>query len=311
LLHNAGYKPDPDPLYSDPAFGCKNTADYYPQEDFSCIEQVYAGFLQESLVTPPGQAYVYSDLSFITLQFIVGSVVYRNKLVPSTSLLTECANLSPTDKNLGFTYNCYFEAFVRTEVFQESAKWMPNTGYLPPATSTDACQPSINDTTWRHMLVQGHVHDPNCYAMGGVCGHAGMFSTAPDLAKMLTRLLNLAVGTQSSIIPETGREWLNSTTVQYFSTEYNHTQSSRALGWTTNDASVNDYGFSGSCGNMSAQTFMHLGYTGTCVCIDPVNKIWSVVLTNRVMNGGSSDGVKTVYRAFHNAILERIATPTA
>eukprot|EP01034_Spumella_vulgaris_P043093 gene43093-53482_t len=66
-----------------------------------------------------------------------------------------------------------------------------------------------------------------------------------------------------------------------FQAWYNQTLSFRALGWTTNDATVNDCGFSGSCGNMSPQTFMHIGYTGTCVCVDPVNKVWSVVLTNR------------------------------
>jgi CubicO group peptidase (beta-lactamase class C family) len=49
---------------------------------------------------------------------------------------------------------------------------------------------------------------------------------------------------------------------------------------------------------------MHIGYTGTSLCVDPVNGIWSAVFTNRVYDSGSSDGVKAVYRAFNNAILE-------
>lgn len=72
----------------------------------------------------------YICIHFNMFFLFIHSVVYRNKLVPTTSLRTECANLSPTDKNIGFTYNCYFEAFVRTEVFQESAQWMPSTGEL-------------------------------------------------------------------------------------------------------------------------------------------------------------------------------------
>lgn len=44
---------------------------------------------------------------------------------------------------------------------------------------------------------------------------------------------------------------------------------------------VSDYGFNNSCGTMSPETFMHIGYTGTCICVDPVNRIYSVVLTTR------------------------------
>jgi CubicO group peptidase (beta-lactamase class C family) len=69
---------------------------------------------------------------------------------------------------------------------------------------------------------------------------------------------------------------------------------------------VNDYGFRGSCGNMSNKTFMHIGFTGTCVCIDPVNELWSVILTNRVYDMGSSDAVKAMYQQFHNEMLSEL-----
>jgi CubicO group peptidase (beta-lactamase class C family) len=48
---------------------------------------------------------------------------------------------------------------------------------------------------------------------------------------------------------------------------------------------------------------MHIGYTGTCICIDPVNDLWSIVLTNREYEFASSDAVKAIYREFNNAIL--------
>jgi len=62
----------------------------------------------------------------------------------------------------------------------------------------------------------------------------------------------------------------------------NHSQSSRALGWNTNDPNAFDQGWDLSCGTMSARTFMHTGYTGTMVCMDPELGYYVVLLTNRV-----------------------------
>ena len=280
LLHNAGYQPDPVPSYYSAEFGCPNIKDYQPALDISCVGQVYSSLMAEKLVTAPGLAYVYSDLSFITLQFVVGSVVVRNRLLSFDDLNSECKDLIASnqnnshsgetvdwsnDSNKGAVFSCYFEAFVRKEVFQESTQWLPHTGYLPPNNTAPACLPTTNDTSYRHTLNQGWVSDSNCYAMGGVCGHAGVFSTAPELAKLLTRLLQVVLleeeeddvldnnrnSTSSNnsknntrrVSVKAGRNhedatWLNHTTVRFFTTEYNASQSSRALGWTTNDPLV-------------------------------------------------------------------------
>ena len=75
--------------------------------------------------------------------------------------------------------------------------------------------------------IQGQVSDGNAYAMGGIAGHAGVFSTAGDLFTLAYRIM------YPNAFPD--NVFMNATTAKYFTTEYNHTQSCRALGWSTND----------------------------------------------------------------------------
>ena len=81
--------------------------------------------------------------------------------------------------------------------------------------------------------------------MGGIAGHAGLFATLRDIAALGSALM----GASSS-------SFLNDTTVQLFTTEFNQTQSSRALGWNTNDPLAFDSGWNCSCGTLSPKTFM-------------------------------------------------------
>lgn len=90
------------------------------------------------------------------------------------------------------------------------------------------------------------VSDQNAYALGGIAGHAGLFAPLGDVLALGQRLM-LAT-------PQDG--FINSTTVKLFTTMYNQTQSSRALGWDTNDYKMNDYR---GCGNLSSTTFTHTG----------------------------------------------------
>lgn len=90
LTHSAGYPGDPTPGYWEPAFGCPNSAQQHPAQDLSCSELIYRGLLNQTLVNVPGRVYVYSDLSFITMQYLVGTIVYRNRLVSRSDLLPEC-----------------------------------------------------------------------------------------------------------------------------------------------------------------------------------------------------------------------------
>ena len=143
LLHNAGFLPDPDPLYWSTTFGCSNTymvsndtffeiilniivpsllliylqcarLQEYPAEDFSCLEEIWNSFLGEELVTEPGAAFKYSDLSFITLASVVGSIVRSESLVASAQMLDICSSPSSEMQQI----LCHYEAFVRTNIFQ-------------------------------------------------------------------------------------------------------------------------------------------------------------------------------------------------
>jgi CubicO group peptidase (beta-lactamase class C family) len=272
LLHNAGFSPDPVPWYWDPTFGCPNTGDASPAEDFSCLNTlIYNSFLEETLVTAPGEAYVYSDLSFITLQMVVGTIALKSRLVTPGDM-AQCLRLPTADSHHGINESsaplpqqlvCAYEAFVRTQVFHrpaesltgDSTHWMPHTTFLPADQVWHTAAPTLNDTgegSYTHKRLQGQVADGDCYAMGGIAGHAGVFSTAPDVATLAQYLLHQAVAARSaspqsapaSLHSVAGSEkanvlpFLNATTVKLFSTVYNVTQSSRALGWSTNTPKV-------------------------------------------------------------------------
>jgi CubicO group peptidase (beta-lactamase class C family) len=115
--------------------------------------------------------------------------------------------------------------------------------------------------------IQGRVHDENAYAMGGVSGHAGLFSSARDLAVFCQMLLNHGV--------YAGRRFIKAETIDTFMHRYND-YSTRALGWDTPapNSSAGDY--------FSPSSYGHTGYTGTSIWIDPERDVFVVLLTNRV-----------------------------
>eukprot|EP00013_Stygamoeba_regulata_P025878 CAMPEP_0177646792 /NCGR_PEP_ID=MMETSP0447-20121125/9955_1 /TAXON_ID=0 /ORGANISM="Stygamoeba regulata, Strain BSH-02190019" /LENGTH=451 /DNA_ID=CAMNT_0019149333 /DNA_START=55 /DNA_END=1410 /DNA_ORIENTATION=+ len=284
LLHNAGFPPDPNPNYWDASFQCPETAQPQPAENFSCQTKIYNSWLAQTLEYPVGSTYVYSDLSFISLQYVVGHVVKSHALVPPSELVPGCANGGPEDTQ------CYFEAFCRLHVF--APLQMSNTSFLPPQSVWDQCAPCENDTVYLHRVIQGQVSDGNAYALGGIAGHAGLFSTAFDVLTLARRVM-FATPADS---------FLNQTTAHLFTTEYNHTQSSRALGWNTNDPNVTDEGWGLSCGSLSSTTWLHIGYTGTQVCGDPERQLITVLLANRVYPTSNDDRMPSVRRAFNTAV---------
>ncbi len=100
--------------------------------------------------------------------------------------------------------------------------------------------------------------------------------------------------------------FLNATTVKLFTTAYNLTQSSRALGWDTNDYTMNTYR---GCGNLSALTYTHTGYTGTEVCNDPTRQVITILFTNRVYPNktGNFGTIQTARQSFNNAVLSVVS----
>ncbi len=107
LLHNAGFPPDPDPEYWSPKFGCPATSEYHPPEVFGCRSRIFPALLNQTLDHPPGTVFVYSDLSMITMMFVLGTLSRDLGYTHNADLRADCA--------LGAAVGieqCHYEAYV-------------------------------------------------------------------------------------------------------------------------------------------------------------------------------------------------------
>jgi CubicO group peptidase (beta-lactamase class C family) len=196
----------------------------------------------EKLQNPPGAAYVYSDLNLITMQFILEKV---------------------TGKTL--------DVLVRDGI--TGPLGMKDTGYNPPASKKQR----IAATEYEHTpnaalnrgLVWGQVHDENSYALGGVAGHAGVFSTAHDIATLAQMILDGGRYGHARVLQDRS--------VRQIFTNFNQKfpSNSHGIGFE-----LNQRFYMG--GLSSPVTAGHTGYTGTDIVIDPLSRSFSILLTNRV-----------------------------
>jgi CubicO group peptidase (beta-lactamase class C family) len=152
---------------------------------------------------------------------------------------------------------------------------MTDTRYLPPASWLPRIAPTELDTTYRHRVVRGEVHDENAYSMGGISGHAGLFSTGPDLAHFAQLLLS-CFAQDAQVRRRADAPIVDCATVRMFTQVQQPGFSSRALGWDT----PSENSSAGSL--LSARAFGHTGFTGTSIWIDPEKDLFIILLTNRV-----------------------------
>jgi beta-N-acetylhexosaminidase len=197
--------------------------------------------------------YVYSDLDFYFLQKVAEAVsgkplaqyVYENFYQP-----------------LGLKYTMY-------------NPWRKGL--------TKQCAPTENDQYFRFQLIQGYVHDPGTAMLGGIAGHAGIFSNSKDMAVILQMLIN--GGTYK------GRRYLKTSTLQTF-TGFNSDISRRAFGFDKPNKAKGDGGpASDLC---SKTTFGHQGFTGTCAWADPETGITFIFLSNRVNPTADNNLINTL-----------------
>ena len=151
---------------------------------------------------------------------------------------------------------------------------MHSTGFLPlQKTGLQNIAATEVDNYFRHELIQGSVHDEGASTMGGIAGHAGLFSNATDLAKLYLMLLNKGNWE--------GKQYLKPETVANY-TAYNTPNSRRGLGFDKpekdNAHSKDPY----PSLSPSPSTFGHTGFTGTCVWADPEHELLYIFLSNRV-----------------------------
>lgn len=157
---------------------------------------------------------------------------------------------------------------------------MRDTRFRPPASWRARIAPTEVDTTWRHRLVRGEAHDENAASMGGVSGHAGMFSSAPDLVRFVQFLMRGGATDRRADAQTHGRTGsgplVRAQTIEQFTAVQQPGFSSRALGWDTPSEN------SSAGSRMSARAFGHTGFTGTSIWVDPEQDVFVILLTNRV-----------------------------
>jgi beta-N-acetylhexosaminidase len=157
---------------------------------------------------------------------------------------------------------------------------MTATRFQPPTGWRNRIAPTEIDTVFRHRLIRGEVHDENAGRLGGVSGHAGLFSSAPDLARFAEWLLAARSGGLPPQRPGAARPpALPADLVTLFTSRQGLPPgSSRALGWDT----PSDSGYSSAGALLSRRSFGHTGFTGTSIWMDPERDLFVILLTNRV-----------------------------
>ncbi|MEA2750926.1 MAG: hypothetical protein QOI41_5069 [Myxococcales bacterium] len=208
-------------------------------DDHSATMKKLGESLEGKLKTLPGERFLYSDVGFIVLEEIVRRRAGR-------SLAT----------------------FAKEEIFMPLG--MVDTGYLPePALRERAAPTEQRDG---HFM-QGDVHDPRAWAMGGVAGHAGVFSTADDLARYARAMLGKGTLDGKRIVSEkTWGDW---------TARRDTSSGGRALGWDKDSRFA-----SHRSTLLSPRAFGHGGFTGTVLWIDPGKDLYVVFLSNRVHPDG-------------------------
>ena len=154
------------------------------------------------------------------------------------------------------------------------------------------------EDAWRGRLLRGEVDDRNAAALSGVAGHAGLFGTAPAVGEFSRAILNGLSGVSGG---QAFMPLASPGTLARFVRKAGTPGSSRALGWDTMRPSS-------SCGTrMSPQAFGHTGFTGTSLWIDPVARVYVVLLTNRVHPvAGPPEPIQELRRALHDAVMDAL-----
>ena len=179
------------------------------------------------------------------------------------------------------------DVFCQREIFGPLG--MTHTTFSPTQALKDSVPPTDDDRSFRHRIIQGEVQDENASVLDGVAGHAGLFSTAEDLAIFAHAMLNA------------GHPILRAATVELFSRRESAPQgTSRALGWDTPSAP------SQSGKYFSPHSVGHLGYTGTSLWIDRDRQLSIALLTNRTWPDCQNQAIKQVRPAVYDSVIEAL-----
>ena len=224
-------------------------------------QETLARIFAEPLEYEPGTKVVYSDLGIILMAEIIQRL---------------------TGKPL--------DVLANEDIFGPLG--MKRSMYNPPKTIWPEIAPTEFDSQLRHRMLQGEVHDENAFAIGGVSGHAGVFSTASDLAVFCQMLLNGGIYAHQRI--------LKRATIAEFTAPQSLAKNTRTLGWVvpTEGGSSGHY--------FSPHSYGHTGFTGTTIWIDPDRQLFVVLLTNRVHPTRENHKIAEVRPAVHDAVMKAL-----
>jgi beta-N-acetylhexosaminidase len=232
-------------------------------KDTQGYEQILNRLYRTPLEYEPGTKSTYSDLGMILL----GEVINRAS---------------------GRT----LDRFIGERLFEPLG--LKNTLYRPPRALLPRIAPTEDDP-WRKRVVHGEVHDENAYAMGGVAGHAGLFSTARDLAVFAQMLLNGGIYDH--------RRFFSSESIRRFTALHGRPEFERSLGWSKPSQSS----WTGRI--FSPAAYGHTGFTGTMIWIDPERELFIVLLTNRVHPSRSNTRIEEARQAVCEAVVRALSGP--
>jgi CubicO group peptidase (beta-lactamase class C family) len=224
--------------------------------------------LEEELIYEPGQKILYSDLGFILLGVIIEHITQE-------SLDTFC------QRNIFYPLGLSNTFFINLK-----NKYRDNRVAPTRFAATEHCP-------WRGRVLRGEVQDENAFAMGGVAGHAGLFSNAQDIYQFAQTMLSCYRGKN---------DFISQNIVQtFFLPQVDGSGATRALGWdipSVQNSSAGKY--------FSSHSIGHLGFTGTSLWIDLEREIILVLLTNRVHPDRANENIKHYRPLIHNLIMEGI-----
>jgi CubicO group peptidase (beta-lactamase class C family) len=232
-------------------------------------EFVYEQIHRERLEYPTGAQSVYSDLGFLLLGELI-----------------ELVAQAPLDRV------CHERIFrplgLRATGFVDLGRLRRDN--LAPVTDTIA---PTEQCPWRQRILCGEVHDDNAWAVGGVAGHAGLFSTASDVHRLVNWLRACARGDDPTLPAEVVRRfWTRDATVP---------DSTWALGWDTPSSTRSSAG-----ARVSPRAVGHLGFTGTSLWIDLERDAHVVLLTNRVHPDRHNERIREVRPRVHDAVWDAL-----
>ena len=244
LTHVSGYAPDFD-----------------LRERWTGHDEAIKRLIKEPLRNPPGTRFTYSDIGFIAL----GEVVARAGKLPLDQFAQKNIFGPLRMTSTGFRPNAALESRIApTEKRRGQLSYLGDT----------AANVGAEGDVW----LRGQVHDPTSYRMNGVAGHAGLFSTANDLAIYCQMILNGgSYGGVRVLSPLTVAQM---TRPRIVSSNGN----TRGLGWDMNTSYSSNRGELFPLGS-----FGHTGFTGTSIWIDPASEMFVVFLSNRVHPDGKGD----------------------